>query len=307
MPATLNSPSSDKELVIHYCGDTWLEFSDSIPDPHVKEHARGMALILTFYPDSLLPTQFIELVVDERLDANMRSAALRQLIYTNMLDIINKMGVSLNIDYVELNHLPLLCSIVEFLLSVTQIDDAYQLVLPQLEASDTHPKYRFINALSKVVYDEEEPDVSDLECLIDDVSTVTLKMLSDSIMGREDIDTPPTNIINRVVANRTLLDGSLGFQHVRNAGEVGSAVTSYLNYFKPELTALLGSDNDDDVVKYGKDVISLYLISDTPNDTLKDTLLVFFDGRIDNLRAVIQIESIIKNLVIPVGETTTDE
>lgn len=290
---------ADKELVINACGNSWVEFSETIPEVHVEQHEKGIAIILHAYPDSLLPTQIIELVVDEQLDANMRSVALRRVIYQNISELINKMGVTLSRDYVELHHLPILYEIVEFLYYVTLIEDSFQTILPQLLATDVHPKYRFINALSKVIFDEEEPDISELEYIIDDVSEVSLKELCDSITQVEDHDIPPENIIARVKATASMLDGSFGFQHIRNGGGLGSPVDSYMNFFNGELTALLANDTVESFVEYGRHVISLYLISELNDDKIKEALLVFFDGRIDDVSALIQIESIVKSLPLP--------
>lgn len=290
---------ADKELVIAACGNSWVEFSETIPPVHVETHENGIAIILEAFPDSLLPTQIIELVVDEQLDAQMRSVALRHVIYQNISELINKMGVVLNKDYLEIHHLPLLYQIAEFMFRVTEIEDSFQTVMPQLLASDTHPKYRFINALAKVIFDEEEPDISELEYIIDDVSEVTLKDLCDSIAQVDNQDIPPENIIDRVVAAREALDGSLGFQHVRNGGGLGSPIDSYMNFFNPELSALLGAESLESFVEYGKHVISLYLISEINDDKLKEALLAFFDGRIDDVSALIQIESMIKSLKLP--------
>lgn len=294
-----NTAVADKEMVIAACGNSWVEFSETIPSPHTEQHEKGIAVILTAWPDSLLPTQIIELVVDEQLDANMKSVALRHIIYENISELINKMGVSLNKDYLEISHLPLLLDLAEFFFVVTEIQDSFQTVLPQLAASDEHPKYRFINAVSKVIFGEEEPDLSELEYIIDDVSEMTLKTLMDSITQTDGEDVPPENIINRVVAAREALEGSLGFQHVRNGGGLGSPVDNYMSFFNPELSALLGAESMDSYVEYGKHVISLHLISDINDDKLKEALLVFFDGRIDDVTALIRIESMIKSLNLP--------
>lgn len=292
------TPITDLETVLAYCGNNWTEFSETIPAEHAALHVRGIALILTAYSDSLLPTQFIELSIDERMDSHMKSVALRKLIYDNLLDIINKMGVSLNIDIVEITHIPLLMDIIDFFYTITEIEDSYTTVYPQLIADDESPKYRFINAISKVIYDTEEPDISDLESIIDDVSEVSLKTLADAITNTDGEDIPPDNIITRVVQNKNKLDNSLGYTHVRNGGVVGSDINSYLNFFTKELTTLLEQDTLEGFEQYGYDIISLHLISDINDDKLKDTLLRFFDGRIDNIQSLIRIESYIKSLIL---------
>ena len=300
MSIVVNIEQQNKELVRAYVGDHWDEFSLTIPPLHVIEHERGIATVLTIYPDSLLPTQIIEINIDDNLDAHMKSNALRHVLFDQLKDIVNKMGVSLNNDYLEITHLPYLIDIAEFFMVVTEIDDNIQTVLPQLLADSEHSKYRFLNAFGKVYQDgNEDADLSEFEYIIDDVSEVSLKMLVDSITGTDGEDIPPENIINRVTLNKDLLDGSLGWTHIRNGGVVGSSVETYLTFFNKELTALLEKEDTESFVAYGKDVISLHMISELNNDDFKNKLSLYFECRVDDLQALINIESLIKSLTLP--------
>jgi len=301
MTVVNNTILVNRELVIDHCGNVWNEFMETIPDPHVVLFEKGLAIIFRAFPESLVSTQIVELVVDEQLDANMRSMALRKIIYDNIRDIINKMGVSLNNDYLEVDHLDLLCDIADFFFVVTLIEDSLHTIYPQLMATELHPKYRFINAFGKAMCDEEEPDLSELECILDDVSEVTLKEICDSLTGVENHDVPPENVIKRVVGAKATMDGSLGYQHVRNGGGLGSPVDSYLNFFSPELGKLLAENTLDSYIEYGRNVISLHLISEINDDKIKETLLRYFEGRLDDLTALIRIESMIKGLNLPNG------
>jgi|AGFT01.1.fsa_nt_gi hypothetical protein len=301
MTVVNNTILVNRELVIDHCGNVWNEFMETIPEPHVELFEEGLAIIFRAFPESLVSTQIVELVVDEQLDAGMRSMALRKIIYDNIRDIINKMGVTLNNDYLELDHLKLLCEIADFFFVAPLIEDSLSTIYPQLQATDSHPKYRFINAFTKAMRDEEEPDISELECVIDDVSEVTLNAISDSLTGQDNQDVPPDAIIKRVVGAKALLDGSLGYQHVRNGGGLGSPVETYLNFFAPELNKLLNQDTLDSFLEYGRDVISLHLISEINDDRIKETLLRYFEGRVDDLTAQIRIESMVKALNLPNG------
>jgi len=291
----------NRDLVIDHCGNVWNEFMETIPEPHVELFEKGLAIVFRAFPESLVSTQIIELVVDEQLDSNMRSMALRKIIYDNIRDIINKMGITLNNDYLELDHLDLLCDIADFFFVVTLIEDSMSTVYPQLQATDVHPKYRFIHAFTKAMTDTEEPDISELECVLDDVSEVTLDTICASLTGHDNQDIPPDNIIKRVVGAKDVLDGSLGYQHVRNGGGLGSPVENYLNFFAHELRVLLEQDTLESYIEYGRNVISLYMISELNDDRIKEALLNYFDGRLDDLTALIRIESIVKSLNLPAG------
>ncbi len=90
MTVVNNTILVNRELVIDHCGNVWNEFMETIPEPHVELFEEGLAIIFRAFPESLVSTQIVELVVDEQLDAGMRSMALRKIIYDNIRDIINR-------------------------------------------------------------------------------------------------------------------------------------------------------------------------------------------------------------------------
>lgn len=283
-------------------GDSWSEFITTVPKEHTALYERGIATVLFAYPDTLMITQIIELVGDESLSPEDKGMSLRYVLLEQLVDIINKMGVWLNKDYISIDHLIELMNMAEFFYTVGDIQDANNTILPFLLATDTDPKYRLLNCLGKALYDDTEtPDVSEYEWLIEDVAEATLKSLADSLTGTDYEEIPPTSVIDRVKSNRDTYDNTLGYEFIKKGGSPCSAVETYLNYYASHLTALLTNDDIESAVQYGKEIISLHLISDYNDSQLEDKLLTFFDGRLDNIAAVFLIEKMVKSLKLNIG------
>jgi len=299
METVNDATAHNHAVVLNYIGNLWLEFSSQVPSEHIALYERGIATVLFAYPDSLMPSQIIELLSDETLAPEDRGMALRYVLLDQLVDIINKMGVTLNKDFVEVKHLTEFLNMAEFFYVCSEIEDAYNTILPMLLASDNAPKYRLIGCLGKAFFFEnEDPDVSEYECLIDDVAESTLKALADAITQEDTSDIPPDSVIQRLKANQAIYGDTLAYQYVRKGGSLCNALETYLNYFRQQLSELLNEDGIEYTVQYGKDIIALHLISDLNNSQIIDKLLTFFDGRVDNIAAVFQIEKLVKTLVL---------
>lgn len=301
MTTVNNLQQRSRNITLQYLGDHWNEFETGIPAAHIELYEKIIAVIMTAYPDSLFPTQFVELTMDESLGYEEKSMALRYIFLDQLTEIINKIGIWLNKDFVEVKHLPELVEIADLFFYMTEISDAENTLLPLIAATDNSPKYRFIHTLCKVIYpEEEEPDTSEYECLIDDVSEDTLRALEDSITLQDRHDIPPDMVIVRVQANSELLNNTLAYTHVRNNGSLCASVESYIGFYKAELDKILEDESIPSAVQYGREIIAFHLISNFNDEQIKNHLLTYFDGRVDNLVANFQIINMVNKLILNV-------
>lgn len=285
-----NQPSDDLIFVAGKVGSIWEEFRSTIPVEHAKLYEEGLALVFLTYPDSLVINQLMELLIDENITSMEKSMSVRMITYDQIMDIVNKIGIVINKDFVELRYLQQLISLADFFYVVSETENAEVTFLPILLAGDVPPEQRLITALAKDAYPElDDPDMSDYECLIEEVPLSVIKSLIESIEGTEEEDIPDPVIIRRVKLNRQLLDTSIGYMHVRNGGAVGNSLEVYFNFFMHELSASMVDTPEQFIL----DVISIHLISEVGNDTLKDKIRLYLDGNMNNVVELMKSQSLI--------------
>ncbi|EBV8434230.1 hypothetical protein NFI00_000096 [Salmonella enterica] len=290
----------DEELPAHYVGDMWLDFKNYIPEPHYEILTRGLNYILLTYPDSLLPTQIIEVFVDEQLDVNAKKQVVWSLIVDNIMEIMTKMGLVVAPEYVDNKHLPVYIRLVDTIYTLPGYEDTLGLS-NILDSMDIDPKERLLMVMEKLL--GEDTDMTPFTYIIEDVSEVLLKSLSDGLKGNDEEVNPPKNIIARVIANKPLFVGTLAWDHIVGQGQLGGSVESILNFFKHDLKRLIEEDHD--MMKYGINLITLFLISELNNDQIKDQTSKYLDEVIDDITVRMKLDGVLSGLVL--GEVVDEK
>ncbi|ASU03619.1 hypothetical protein RISINGSUN_51 [Erwinia phage vB_EamM_RisingSun] len=289
---------SDETLPIHYVGDMWSEFKEYIPELHYEILTRGLNYILLTYPDSLLPTQITEVFVDEQLETQAKKQVIWSLIVDNIMEILVKMGFTVSPEYVDNKHLPLYIRLVDMVYTLPGYEDTLGLS-NILDSRDIDSKERFLMVMEKL--NGEGFDIEPFTYIIEDVSEVLLKALSDGLKANDEEVNPPQNIIDRVIANKPLFKGTLTWDHIVNQGQLGGAVESLLNFFKCDLQRYLEEDNGDPLA-YGINIICLFLISELNDSQIKDAASKYLDEVIDDITVRMKLDKILSELQLGGGE-----
>jgi hypothetical protein len=108
----------------------------------------------------------------------------------------------------------------------------------------------------------------------------------------------PVNIIKRIVANKAALEDTLVSGHIRNNGQLGGSVHSFLNFFKRELEVYTDNPTEDNLVAYGREVAAIYLASELNTPMIKDGLIRYLSDIITDYTAMLKIEKLINALVL---------
>ena len=307
--------NEDEDLAIPLMGGIWSDFKDSIPEPQAKILTEGFNLILLGEPgntspegteadegfehgmqdDSLLPNLITAVLVDDTTHTAEKKNAVFQLITGNIIEVLVKMGFTLNEDEVSQDRLLHLCQLVSLFYDLNNYQDLIGLA-DVLDSADIPPKDRYLMVMQKYLGTNFDIDVYEL--MVDDVSEVTLKAIRDSLLQEDITEMPPQAIIKRIIQNKGELDDTLVYKHIRNNGAVGGAVQSFLNFYRRELEVLTDEPTSESLVQYGKEVTAIFLASELNTPVLKDKLVRYLADIVTDYQASIRIENLINRLVL---------
>jgi len=273
-------------------GGLWTSFRKAIPPMQATELNKAFNLIMLADGDSLMPSQLATVLVDEYTDTPSKKQSAYVVIATNIIEVLKTMGVTLNEDVAGEDKLSEMATLLDFFFELREYQDLIGLK-GLLESYDIPPVNRYLQAMK--VFWGEEFDISEFECLIEDVSEVTLKSIKDALFNPDDVENPPEPLQRRIVANKAFLEGSLAFGHVTRNGQLGGSMTSFLSFYKAELDEIL----EEDIIKYGKEIVCFFIISEINNEWLKDKATQYLYSIISDVIALVKIEALIEEVVLP--------
>lgn len=273
-------------------GGLWTSFRNSIPALQATELDKAFNLIMMADGESLMPSQITSVLIDEYLDLSVKKQTVYVVIATNIIDLLTRMGVTLDEDIVGEDKLSQLFVLANFFFELKEYEDLIGLK-GLLESYDIPPVDRYLRAMS--VYWGEDFDISEYECLVQDVSEVTLKTIKDALFNPDDVETPPEPLQRRVIANKELLMGTKAYDHVVKNGQLGCSMISFLSFYKEELETIM----EKDALAYAKEVLGFYLISEINNEYLKDKVTQYLYSMITDVVTLGKVEALIDSVVIP--------
>ena len=273
-------------------GGLWTSFRNSIPALQATELDKAFNLIMMADGESLMPSQLTSVLIDEYLDLSVKKQTVYVVIATNIIDLLTRMGVTLDEDIVGEDKLSQLFVLANFFFELKEYEDLIGLK-GLLESYDIPPVDRYLRAMS--VYWGEDFDISEYECLVQDVSEVTLKTIKDALFNPDDVETPPEPLQRRVIANKELLMGTKAYDHVVKNGQLGCSMISFLSFYKEELETIM----EKDTLAYAKEVLGFYLISEINNEYLKDKVTQYLYSMITDVVTLGKVEALIDSVVIP--------
>lgn len=301
------------DLADQLIGGLWGAFKESIPEPQTKILIRGFNLIILGEPtqdnlgeeneedavfaktESLLPGMISNILVDESITVPMQKMAIFELITNNIIETLIRLGFTLNEDEVSHERLDEMCRVVQFFYEMDSYEDLVG-IADVLQSSDIDTVDRFLLAMQK--YLGEEADLEVYHLLLDDVSEVTLKTISDNLLFGEISEAMPETLVLRVRGNVELIRGTLAFDHVINNGQLGGSVESFINFFGPQLAELLNDQTEENVRQYCKEMTAIYLVSEVNTPVLKEQLMEYLYTIISNHQTLNQVESFTNQLVL---------
>jgi hypothetical protein len=276
-------------------GGMWFTFRSAIPPLQAKILDNAFNLIMLSDENSVLPSQIADVLANTDLDMPVKKQAVFVMLTVNTINLLTEMGVTLNQDVVGEDKLKELSKLLDFFLSLQDYQDLIGLK-SLLECMDIPPVNRLLQAMQKLWGEDE--DLSEYECMIEDISEVTLKAIKDTLFSPEEMANTPDNIVNRVIANKAFLEGTKAYDHLINNGQAGGTMPTYLNFFKDYLEELLAVNTVEANLAYAKEVLCFYLISEINDHWLKEKVSQYLYSVIEDITSITRIEEMIEGVII---------
>lgn len=276
-------------------GGMWITFRSAVPPLQAKILDNAFNLIMLSDENSVLPSQIADLLSNTDIDMPVKKQAVFVMLAVNTINLLTEMGVTLNQDVTGEDKLKELSKLLDFFLSLQDYQDLIGLK-SLLECMDIPPVSRLLQAMQK--FWGEDADLSEYECMIDDVSEVTLKAIKDTLFSPEELSNTPDNIVNRVLVNKAFMEGTLAYDHLINNGQAGGTMPTYLNFFKPQLEELLEEDTVEANLRYAKEVLCFFLISEINDHWLKEKASQYLYTVIEDITSITKVEEMIEGVVI---------
>lgn len=276
-------------------GGMWFTFRSAIPPLQAKILDNAFNLIMLSDENSVLPSQIADVLANTDLDMPVKKQAVFVMLTVNTINLLTEMGVTLNQDVVGEDKLKELSKLLDFFLSLQDYQDLIGLK-SLLECMDIPPVNRLLQAMQKLWGEDE--DLSEYECMVEDISEVTLKAIKDTLFSPEEMANTPDNIVNRVIANKAFLEGTKAYDHLINNGQAGGTMPTYLNFFKDYLEELLAVNTVEANLAYAKEVLCFYLISEINDHWLKEKVSQYLYSVIEDITSITRIEEMIEGVII---------
>lgn len=276
-------------------GGMWFAFRSAIPSLQAKILDNAFNLIMLSDENSVLPSQIADVLANTDLDLPVKKQTVFVMLTVNTINLLTEMGITLNQDVTGEDKLKELSKLLDFFLSLQDYEDLIGLK-SLLECMDIPPVNRLLQAMQK--FWGEDADLSEYECMIEDVSEVTLKAIKDTLFCPEELENTPDNIVNRVLANKTFMEGTKAYDHLINNGQAGGTMPTYLNFFKEYLEELLEANTLEANLQYAKEVVCFFLISEINDHWLKEKATQYLYKVIEDITSITKIEEMIEGVVI---------
>lgn len=276
-------------------GGMWITFRSAVPPMQAKILDNAFNLIMLSDEDSVLPSQVADLLANTDIDLPVKKQAVFVMLTVNIINLLTEMGITLNQDVAGEDKIKELAKLLDFFLSLQEYEDLIGLK-SLLECMDIPPVNRLLQAMQK--FWGEDEDLSEFECMIEDVSEVTLKAIKDTLFAPDEMVNTPDNIVNRVVANKVFMEGTKAYDHLINNGQAGGTMPTYLNFFKDYLEELLAANTLEANLQYAKEVVCLFLISEINDNWLKEKAVQYLYSVIEDITSITKVEEMIEGVII---------
>ncbi|QZA70576.1 hypothetical protein AH04_93 [Erwinia phage AH04] len=243
------------DLGVENMGEMWVDFIARCTPHQATLFNESYNLIAISFPESFIDNTLNQLFIDETLDTSELMAHVRVLLINTIIDALQMMGIIIDKDFIELNSLVELKSILDTIYLFDGLTDLLGLV-EVLNNEEQDCKDRFIQVVEMT---QPQYDISNAMYFIKEVSPNTIRgiLIGLNVIDEDDATYVDHTIRDRIKANKVWLGGTLGGKHIIEGGGGGQLIDGYLKIFMSDLAKDLATNPFD----YLKNVLSLMLIS----------------------------------------------
>lgn len=230
------------------------------------------------------------ILIDEGMETSDTIQAIRKILMEGLIDCLKICGIIVDMDYIGPGELPDLITLLDTIYTFNGMDDIFGLA-DVLEDEYMDPKERFIRV---VKMGNPEYDIEKLYTMISEVSVNTTKgmLIGLNILDSDDIQYMEPALKRRLIASKEFLKGTLGEYHIQNGGGVQLQSDVYLTLFGPRLAEYMSEDP----VKYVKNILSLFMISDLTPKSIEAQITALSQEVTDDLDTMYRIQGLLKEV-----------
>lgn len=257
--AQLNSATEDM-------GALWLNFTDLLIPEQADILNRAYDLVTLSLNENMLSVTVSTILIDESLETTNQVNLIKKTLLDAVVEILTKMGVIINVDFVDLDELTPLSDILDVLYSTDQIDDVLGLI-DILDNETYDNKDKLIQVILRFLQ-KESFESDSLDYIIEEVSGDVIKGLyiGLGVYTVEDGDYINPDIAKRIKANKEFLQGTRANTHILDGGGVGLSYEIYTKLFINDIAVFL----TDSTKRYMEEMMAICLISSLTNVEIED-------------------------------------
>lgn len=288
---------NNESIALSVLGDIWLRFTNHIPEPQAKVLSEAISVIILADPESDFTNKVVELLLREDIDITNIKINIYELCVSVIIDLLERMGVTLVDNQIEFQDLETLTLILDLFFEVVNYEDLIG-IRTTLESTELDNHGKLVRVL-ELVY-EGVIDDSKLEDIIGDVTDVVINTIRLGVREdiTEDVQIVPRSIIERLKANVELFKETVVYEHIVNDGQLGSSFESYQEFFKSDIQVLLDNPTPDNMFLYLKTLAGILLMSEVKDSTIKRRLSDISENLFNDLQDIIKVDKIIEGLVL---------
>lgn len=250
------------DLGVENLGEMWVDFIARCTPHQATLFNESYNLIAISFPESFIDSTLNQMFIDESLDTSELMAHVRMLFIDTIIDALQMMGILIDKDYIELNSLSELKSVLDTVYLFDGLTDLLGLV-QILNDEEQDCKDRFIQIVQMT---QPQYDMSNMEYFIKEVSPNTIRgiLIGLNIIDEDDTEWVDHTIRDRIKMNKIWLGDTYGGQHIINGGGVGLNIDGYLKVFMSDLA----KDMATSPYSYLKNILSLMIISSLSDEQI---------------------------------------
>lgn len=278
------------DLGVENLGEMWEDFITRCTPDHATLYNESYNLIAISFPESFIDNTLTQMFIDEGLETSELMSHVRLLFIDTIVDALQMMGIFIDKDYLDMNSLSELKTILDTIYLFDGLTDLIGLV-DVIQNDEMDAKERFIRVVTMT---QPQYDLSNMEYFIKEVSVNTLRgiLIGLNILDEDDEEFVDHVIKDRIVANKMILSGTLGGGHIVNGGGVGLHLEGYMKLYMSDLAKSL----IDNKMNYLRDVLSLMLISSLTDSQIYGQFNALVEDQCGDIDEIYKATEILKKV-----------
>lgn len=282
----------NEDFALSDIGEMWADFCLTCSEQSAIQFKTAYNLITLSFPDNNLGNDITNILIDESIETVDKVSHVRKILIYGLIDCLNVLGITIDLDYTEPNSLKDISLILDTLYTADGFEDVLSLNTI-LENEELDSKGRFIEVIKKLY-----PDY-DAECfdyLIKDVTPIVIKgiLVGLNILSSDDDEYLEPSLKKRMVNNKVFLKGTLAERHIIDGGGFGLELENLTRMLVNEL----GQEMVNSPEKYLKEILGLMIIANLSDVQIESQFMNFVTQFSEDFQLLYRAQEMLKQVIL---------